>query len=74
MIAKKRKLSDKDVTSVKRSPQNKKNKDVDDKTKDKMLKDKPTRQTKINNKTEEEEKMEAEPNNKNNNKKVLLIL
>ena len=37
-----------------------------------MPKDKPTEQTKENNKTEEEEKMETEPNDKNNNNKVLL--
>ena len=56
------------MTPVKRSPQGKRNKNVDDK----IPKDKPTAQTKENNKTEEEEKMETEPSDKNNNNKVLL--
>ena len=60
------------MTPVKRSPQGKRNKNVDDKTEDKKLKDKPTGKSKENNKTEEEEKMETEPNDKNNNNKVLL--
>ena len=58
------------MTPVKRSPQGKINKNIDDKTEDKIPKDKPTGQTKENNKTEEEEKMETEPNDNNN--KVLL--
>ena len=68
--SKKRKSFDKEVTPVKRSPQGKRNNNVDDKTEDKIPKDKPTGQTKENNKTEEEEKMETEPNDNNN--KVLL--
>ena len=54
------------MTPVKRSPQGKRNKNVDDKTEDKTPKDKPTGQTKENNNTEEE-KMKTESNNKNNN-------
>ena len=49
------------MTPVKRSPQRKKNKNVDDKTENKIPNVKPTRQT--NNKTEAEERMDAEPNN-----------
>ena len=60
------------MTPIKWSPQGKRNNNADDKTEDKIPKDKPTGQTKENNKTEEEEKMETEPNDKNNNNKVLL--
>ena len=52
------------MTPVKRSPQKKRNKNIDDKTEAKMPKDKPTGQTKENNKTEDEEKKETKPNNK----------
>ena len=52
--SKKRKSFDKEVTPVKRSPQGKRNNNVDDKTEDKIPKDKPTGHTKENNKTEEE--------------------
>merc|ERR1712240_211158 len=67
--SKKRKSFDKEETPVKRSPQGKRNNNVEDKTEDKIPKDKPTGQTKENNKTEEE-KMETEPSDNNN--KVLL--
>merc|ERR1712180_100599 len=57
--SKKRKSFDKEVTPVKRSPQGKKNNNADDRKENKISKDKPTEQTKENNK--KEEKMETEP-------------